>query len=112
MSRCNSCHQPIQWARSSAGRSIPFDLEPVDGDTKGAMALLGSRAFNRDEAITLVSQREAVSMVRARQILDEAGDWHISHFATCPNADQHRRAKPAAASKPPADSALERPTLL
>ena len=72
MARCRSCGAPIIWGKTTAGKPIPLD-EPearlvrvrIDGD--GATRLqLGS-----DTVVTTQT--------------------YVSHFATCPNADEHRR---------------------
>lgn len=93
MAACNSCGAPIRFAKvESSGRRMPFDDEPVPYAPRGVYAVLGSTAYTHDEAVALVSERQGVSEQRARAILDENDDWLMSHFATCPNADTHRRA--------------------
>lgn len=70
MSRCRSCDEPIEWAVTTNGKRIPLDLgEYEDGNI----------------------------------ILDASGVAHVvvapalplrrSHFVSCPNAEQHRRAR-------------------
>lgn len=83
---CSSCRAPIRWAvHETTGRRMPLDPTPVaDGNvvvvewrnveqTRGAYALpvigVGAKALGR--AAT--------------------GYRYTSHFATCPNAKQHRR---------------------
>lgn len=75
--RCRSCDAPLIWATTEAGKKMPLDRTP---DPQG---------------IVLAYQ-------------DTFGTWHCrawtpgehyhppeqqysSHFATCPNADQHRK---------------------
>ena len=54
--RCHSCHAPIVWLTTRAGKHMPVDAAGVLAD---------DRQFDSTR--------------------------HISHFATCPNANQHRR---------------------
>ena len=70
---CTSCGAPIVWAlHERTAKPMPFDPEPAHGGTWSI----------RDRGGVLV----AVHMP------DAAGGlgW-VSHFATCPNADHHRR---------------------
>jgi hypothetical protein len=71
--RCRSCNAPIRWAQTEVGRAIPLDAEPVQG---GNIEL--TTTTNRHGAVVQVAR------------IVEGGEWQ-SHFATCPNAAQHRR---------------------
>lgn len=78
-SRCRSCNAEIIWAVTATGKRMPVDAAP---SANGNIHLEGTTAI----------------------VLDEPVDGaRTSHFATCPNADQHRkRGKPdegAAASE-------------
>ncbi len=64
MSACKSCGAPIVWGKTFAGKSVPLD--PPE---KRYIKLTDGVAFGR------------LRMVET---------W-LSHFATCPNAGQHRR---------------------
>jgi len=72
MSTCRSCNAPILWARSAKGkrRPMPLDPEPVPG---GNVELVDGEAW----------------VVKP----DPNVPRYVSHFATCPNAGQHRRAR-------------------
>jgi hypothetical protein len=66
-SRCKSCNSPIEWATTKKGRRIPLDPGTrADGniqvDTWGTAWVVGAYQGDR-----------------------------TSHFATCPDAKQHRR---------------------
>ena len=61
-STCRGCGAPIVWIRTAAGKSMPCDAEPVLSADIGGLA-----AFEPD------------------------GVGHVSHFATCPAAEQFRR---------------------
>lgn len=78
MSRCKSCGADIVWVKTVAGKSIPLDAAPV---ADGNVALdSGGRAH-------------VYSNPAALFVVDMAGDGprYRSHFATCPNAAEHRR---------------------
>lgn len=64
--RCRSCGAEIVWATTENGKAAPFDLKITGG----------------------------------QYIIDAAGVAHhvrtrVSHWATCPKADQHRKAPTA-----------------
>jgi hypothetical protein len=66
---CRSCKAPIIWATSVKGKPIPLDYEPTSG---GNLVLVDGVA-------------------RSPQLGDEEPFLqYISHFATCPDAEQHR----------------------
>lgn len=70
---CKSCGAPIFWAKTVNGKPMPLDAEPVlDGRIilEGQTAIVVGSAYVRDGT--------------AR---------YDSHFATCPNARSHRRAR-------------------
>lgn len=74
MAACRTCEAPIVWVESqSTGKPMPMDLTP---DPKGAFVIIGGKA---------------------RRATDEDKTLHrprfTSHFATCPDADQFRRAR-------------------
>jgi len=66
--RCKSCHAPIEWALTAKGSRIPLD--PGDHD---------------DGSIVV---RDGVAYVIAG-----AAPARRSHFQSCPNATEHRRAR-------------------
>jgi hypothetical protein len=68
-STCRSCGAPIIWVLTEAGKRMPLDAKPEKRWTIDPLAL----RLNPDAP-------------RAR-----LGDTHVSHFATCPNAAQHRK---------------------
>jgi hypothetical protein len=69
--RCRKCGAPIYWATTTTGKSTPLDARPV----------LGFRP---------VEGRPGV--VEPAKVLQ-------SHFATCPDADQHRHPRPSVGEK-------------
>lgn len=62
--KCRSCEAEIVWARTAGGSPIPLDAKP-------------ERRFVVMQEDPLVVQSQVT---------------YVSHFATCPNADQHRKA--------------------
>lgn len=69
MSRCRSCSAEITWAVTAKGRRIPLDAVPTSNGT------------------LLLRNGKAESAVGAEP--DEPR--YTAHFATCPNAAQHRK---------------------
>jgi hypothetical protein len=73
MSLCRSCGAEIFWAKTTSGRNIPLDADKV-----GPLAVAdGNLDFVESGAVMVVGP----------------GGKMRSHFATCPNANQHRRSK-------------------
>lgn len=71
---CRSCSRPITWMVTPKNRRMPLDLEPAES---GNVRVLG------DVAYTL----RAEELENARS---QGERLYVSHFATCPNARQHR----------------------
>lgn len=89
--KCSSCGERVRWARTAAtGSAIPLDPDPVDPQKRGALVLIGERAFGLAQAAqrlaVMFDESEADAAIRAN---NEYG-WHISHFATCSNPPQNR----------------------
>lgn len=69
------CGAEMIWCVTENGAKIPIDVEPVpDGK------LIKLRVENGDRIVHHIRKGEAVYQPR-----------YNAHFATCPNADQHRR---------------------
>ena len=68
--RCRSCKASIVWAITEKGHRIPLDAEPT---VAGNLVIVDGVA-------------------RPPRIDDDVPflQW-VSHFATCPHADQHRK---------------------
>jgi hypothetical protein len=67
VSACRSCGASITWHPTPAGNLMPVDAEPVEG---GNLVVVNGVALTAG-------------------MLDE-GPRYVSHFATCPDADEHR----------------------
>lgn len=75
MSTCRSCRRPVRWAVTPAGKRMPVDPEPVEG---------GNLLLALDDP-------PVARVVDPAQLVIDDGQRFVSHFATCPNADEHRR---------------------
>lgn len=70
MKTCRSCGAEIIWTETMNGKKMPVDAKPVQGFV-----------LVRDELDPSSTPRAIPEKI------------HLSHFATCPNADQHRRSQ-------------------
>ncbi len=75
--RCGSCGASVRWLVTHLGRAMPVDADPVH---------TGNIVIESDDTTAGVHVRPH------DPLLDDPGitRW-VSHFATCPNAEQHRR---------------------
>jgi len=73
---CRSCGARIRWIRTVGGKAMPCNAQPITF-TRGG----GPETFVTPEGKVERGKR------------DPGGDLtgYISHFATCPQADRHRR---------------------
>ena len=79
MSQCKSCGAEVLWVKL-----VPMNrLNPVNPTP------------TREGNIRMLGQRKAVAKVLSKADLETAAlaseELYTSHFATCPNAKQHRR---------------------
>jgi hypothetical protein len=78
--RCKTCKAEIRWAIwVDSGRTVPLDLEPAEN---GNVALVDPRVPGSAPGAVVIPEAR-----RGRY----AGSLYVSHFATCPDADEHRR---------------------
>lgn len=82
---CSSCRASIIWTRTTTGSRMPVDPVPV-ADGNVALVVRGADGAGLT-AIVLKSRRDAHLLSGALT----AGPRYKSHFATCPNADKHRK---------------------
>lgn len=74
--RCRTCRAEVVWCHTAGGKSMPIDAQPVpDGNV-----------LVDDGARGLVA-----TVVPAGQVTFDDRPLYVSHFATCPDADTHRR---------------------
>lgn len=79
MSTCKSCGAEIVWIRMKSGKMMPCDALGVayDPDDNGTL--------------TLITPDGEIVKGNPSQDFKHCKWGYCSHFATCPNADQHRR---------------------
>jgi len=70
---CRSCGAAITWVKTSAGKTMPVDAEPV---ADGNLVI-------EDGVVRYLSSNQVAMFVPANK--------YKSHFATCPNASEHRK---------------------
>lgn len=70
MSACKACGAPVEWVHTEKGKAIPLDVGVVEN---GNLRLDG------------IGPRRVARYVAAGE-----GD-RVTHFATCPNADEFRK---------------------
>jgi hypothetical protein len=75
MSTCNGCGAAIRWAITPNGRRMPVDAKP-------------------EKRIVLDDVRLGDDPPTARVV-----DTYVSHFATCPKAQQFRKGSPREVSR-------------
>lgn len=79
---CESCGAPIEWARfAESGKPIPLDVGIV---ANGNLEVVERR--DGGDAIVRLLGRVDAELAR-----DAGRGLRRTHFATCPNAKQHRR---------------------
>lgn len=76
MATCRSCGAEVEWVVLKSGKRNPLDPDPVDG---GNIRVTGTHTDEQGRTSPL-----------AEYVGNGKGD-RVSHFATCPNAAQHRR---------------------
>jgi hypothetical protein len=90
LSRCRSCEEPIIWTITTNGKRMPVDAEPV----------VAARGFRIDETLLDEAQmgfnedelRPGKDVLATFITEPQPGELlYLSHFATCPNAAQHRK---------------------
>lgn len=87
MSKCSSCGAEIKWIKLKSGKWNPVD--PYKHTMIRAVIGESITAVGTDELVT-----DSGEVIRGRLASREEGAnaaGYISHFATCPNAAQHRR---------------------
>lgn len=72
--KCKSCHRPMRWVITNRGRKMPVDFDP------------------HEDGNVVVNQNDRAEVYGATPtVVPDGSTLHFSHFATCPNAAEHRR---------------------
>lgn len=79
MAKCRSCGAEIAWVKTSSGANMPVDPDYIHYH----------EAKEGDKLVTDCGQVLHVWPDAAFRNLK----GRISHFSTCPNADEHRKSK-------------------
>lgn len=82
-SHCSSCGAPLIWAQTINGRAIPLD--PVETPERGNLRRIG-RTPEAAMVVEVIPRSEI-----GQTPLGEPEERYVSHFATCPNASEHRK---------------------
>ena len=73
--QCRSCGAEIVWAVTASGRNMPVDAAPSDDGTI---------------TLTQTGTKNHAEVSGPPNLLDDR-PRHTSHFASCPNANSHRK---------------------
>jgi hypothetical protein len=76
MKTCRSCGAPIRWVVTYQGRRMPVDVEPAKD---------GNIVLEGDTAVAVGKPAKRLAYGRPGTPL------YRSHFASCPQASEHRR---------------------
>lgn len=85
--KCRSCSVEIEFVKTSKGRNAPVE---------GPVIRVRRNADGKTTVIDLDGEAVRGDQVPDDGTNDLSGDevlGRVSHFATCPNANQHRRAR-------------------
>lgn len=86
MTPCKSCGALMIWARSSkSGANVPLDARPVTGQ-EDERVRPWTTVFSRET----VAGNEVCTPGHYDAVYTQ-GPVYVNHFATCPNAKEHRR---------------------
>lgn len=80
MSKCRSCGKEIIWIKMTSGKSMPCDSEKI--------SFTLAHPSDKD-ALVLVEPSGKITKGHFDPNGEKIG--YTSHFATCPNADKHRK---------------------
>lgn len=83
MSKCKSCGAEIIWITMASGKAMPCDAQKISYSEN---LIPTAKDAN---VMTLVTEKGKI----VRTVFDPDGDkvGYVSHFATCPAANIHRK---------------------
>jgi hypothetical protein len=79
VTRCKSCGAELLWTLTERGRKMPLDVDPYTGDDPRGLFVLRRQTELAPTAVAVPLDAFPGEPV------------YRSHFASCPNADRHRR---------------------
>lgn len=79
---CKSCGARVVWGITSAGKRMPVDVDPAANGNVSLRWIAAGRHY----AIDVLGGEV---LAKARE--EDETPLHLSHFATCPKAERHRR---------------------
>lgn len=85
---CDSCGAPLWFCWTKDGRQMPVNATPPGDDQEGNVICLMARSGNGMVVIPLSAVSDEYREFAAKHA-------RTSHFATCPQADKHRKPPPA-----------------
>ena len=80
MAKCKSCGAEIAWIETVGGKKMPCGAQ---------MVTYWERAKAKGKIIT--PNGEVLSCVFEGELSKATGIGYVPHWATCPNAERHRR---------------------
>lgn len=86
LTSCRSCKAPIIWVKTPTGSWMPLDCDPVDPDELHAAGVYWEIL---DEDANPYEVRRVTAMEVMMSVVPI--EVYEAHFATCPEADEHRR---------------------
>lgn len=101
MTQCSYCHEPIFWRRMfKTGRRNPLDLQPSERGNvyvpeEPADLRMIDELLDRDVSELKVGEAIALNARDAGRLRELGEDLHLSHWVTCPKADEVRRDRQA-----------------
>lgn len=78
--QCRSCGKRIRFIRMKSGKSMPVDD-----------AILNYKVDPKGKERIVTPGGDVVACVTGVSADEATGFGYISHFATCPNANRHRK---------------------
>ena len=96
MTACSSCHRPVRWVLTEAGKRMPIDPEPSDsGNVVFTGRVVTDEVTRAKIDVVRVLKKAEIELFPSGEDVDVEVDAsarrYLSHFATCANSDRHRR---------------------
>ena len=89
MAKCRSCGAEIIWIKMKSGKAMPVDAKPISYNTIPPIPDSAEQLCGNGPVYTLVTPDGRVVRGTFNPASEKIG--YTSHFATCPNANRHRK---------------------